>query len=125
MALTGIELRLLFRALPLQNQKLGALLADLVDEEFALHGDEICRRVRRRLEIFERVAGLQFRLQSRNIQLGGGEIALGVSKVRIVQGLIELNQNLAGLDLLTILDIDRAHHAGLERLNNLGAAVSG
>ena len=38
---------------------------------------------------------------------------VGSSSIRIV----------AGLDLLAVLDMDRAHHAGLERLDDLGAAA--
>ena len=36
---------------------------------------------------------------------------------------IELNENVTGLDALSILNVDRAHHSGLERLYNLGTAA--
>ena len=36
---------------------------------------------------------------------------------------IELDQDVAGLDALTVAHMDRTHHAGLERLDGLGAAA--
>ena len=38
-------------------------------------------------------------------------------------GRIELDQDLAGLDPLPVADMDRAHHTGLEGLDQLGAAA--
>ena len=47
-------------------------------------------------------------------------VALG-----LVDGRVELDQHVAGLDALAVLDMDRAHHAGLERLDHLGAPARG
>ena len=40
-----------------------------------------------------------------------------------LHGGIELDENLAGLDALPVLNVDGAHNAGLERLDDLDAAA--
>src|SRR5262249_56849838 len=49
------------------------------------------------------------------------EIAAQMVALGLVHGRIELDQHLAGLDALPIAHMDRAHHSGLERLDDLGA----
>ena len=41
----------------------------------------------------------------------------------LVHGGVELDQRLAGLDRLPVMHMDGANHAGLERLDQLGAAA--
>src|ERR1700704_2178196 len=38
-------------------------------------------------------------------------------------GWVELKEDVAGPDALTVADMDRTHHAGLERLDGFGAAA--
>jgi hypothetical protein len=61
---------------------------------------------------------LVWRLKS----LGGNQIALHVACLGLVHGRIELDQNLSFPHDLTIMDVDRAYDAGLERLDDLGVA---
>ena len=63
------------------------------------------------------------RAQSRDVELGGDEIALLALLVGLGHRRIELDQNVAGLDALSVANVDRANHAGLERLDHLGAAA--
>ena len=42
---------------------------------------------------------------------------------RRVDGRIKLDQHVPGLNRLAVLHPNRAHHAGLERLDDLGASI--
>ena len=53
----------------------------------------------------------------------GQQIALQMVALGGVHRRIELDQHVACLDALPVLHMDRAHHAGLERLDDLGAAA--
>ena len=114
----------LLRLLTVDRGDLGAVLADLVQQELALHGDQGGVRVGGRREIGQGIVSAgQRRAQPRDIELLGQKIAAQVIAVGRVDGRIELDQHIAGLDLLPVLHADRAHHAGLERLDDLGAVA--
>ena len=81
-------------------------------------GTRRAERSRRRV-----IAGGQRGAQPRDVELLGNEIVAQMIALGGVHGRIELDQDIAGLDALPVLHMDRAHDAGLERLDDLGAAA--
>ncbi len=67
------------------------------------------------------VAGEQ-RGQSHHIELVLEEIAAKPGLVGLVRGRVDLDEHIAGNNGLAIRDMDGPHHAGLERLDQLGPA---
>src|SRR5215469_13246578 len=61
-------------------------------------------------------------LEASDIELRRYEVALQVRGLARSDGGVELDQRLAGLDGLPVDDPDRAHHTGLERLDDLAVA---
>ena len=59
----------------------------------------------------------------RYVELSGHEIALIMLPLDVIHGLIELDQGLGGLDHLPVADMNGAHDAGLEGLDDLGASA--
>ena len=81
-------------------------------------------RIGGRLEVGQRiVAAGKRRAQPRDVELLGEEIVLQMIAFGRVHGRIELDQHVAGLDRLPVVHMDGAHHPGLERLDDLGAAA--
>ena len=80
------------------------------------------RRIGRRLEIGERIVLGQRGVQARRVELGRHQVALQMAEFGGVHGGIELDQHVARLDALAVAHMDRPHDAGLERLDDLGAA---
>ena len=77
-----------------------------------------------RLELGERIVlSGQGRAQAGDVELSRHQIALQMPELGTAHGRVELDEDVAGLDALTVADMDRAHHAGLERLDDLGAAA--
>ena len=76
----------------------------------------------RRMELRERIAGRSQRgAQPRHVELGGMITSLcRCSLSARVDGRIEFDQHLAGLDLLPVCNVDGTDDAGLERLDDLG-----
>ena len=96
---------------------------DLRHQKLALHGDE--RRVGggRRMEGGERIVGIgERRMQARDIELRGLQVALQMIGLAFVDGGVELDQHIAGIDVLAVRDPDGAHDAGLEGLDHLAVA---
>ncbi len=118
----GGLLGLLLRLLTADRGDLGAMLADLVHQKLALHGDQGGVGVGGRRKISQGIvpAG-QRRAQAGDVELLGQKIAAQVIAVRRVRRRIELDQHVAGPDHLPVLHADRAHHARFERLDDLGA----
>jgi hypothetical protein len=134
--MTGISLELmdggrrrgvlgfLLRLLTAECGDLGAVLGHLVEQELTLGAQQcrVCFGGRR--EVGERIVpGGERRAQPRDVELLGEEVAAQVIAFRGVHGWIELDQHVAGLDRLPILYPNGAHHPGLERLDELGAAA--
>jgi hypothetical protein len=118
----GRELGLLLRLLAIERSELGALLVDLLDQQLPLHRDQRPVRLLRRVERLRRIGIVaQHRLEARNVELDGGEVAAEMVALGLVDGRVELDQDLSGGNGLAILDVDRANHSGLERLHDLGA----
>ncbi len=110
----------LLLALPVKNGKFRLLFGGLVEEEFALQRHQRRRRIGRRHEIRQWIAIGQFRLQPRHVELSGHEIDFVMFPFRLVHGRIEFDQGLAGLDHLSVANMDGPHDAGLEWLDDLG-----
>ncbi len=80
--------------------------------------------VGRRDEIGGAVAAARKRrAQARDVEPLGYEIVVQMVALGFIDGRIELDQHVAGLDALSVLHADRAHHAGLERLYHLAASA--
>ena len=78
----------------------------------------------RRLELGERIVlSGQGRPQAGGVELSRHQIALQMPELGTAHGRVELNEDVAGPDALTVADMDRTHHAGLERLDGFGAAA--
>src|SRR5229473_3072886 len=75
------------------------------------------------MECGERIALVERRPQSRDIELGGSQVALQMRTLGIIDGRVKLDEHVAGLYCLTILHSDGAHDADLEGLDDLGAAA--
>ncbi len=118
-----LQLGLFLLPLAIENGKLGLVLGDRVDEEFALHRDQARRRARRRREAREGIGFVQCRLQPRDIEAGRHEIAGQMPAFRLVDGRVELDEHLAGLHALAVMNMNGAHDAGLERLDQFGATA--
>ena len=117
-------LGLLLRLLTVERGDLGLMLGDLVEQKVALRGDQRSDRIDGRHEIGHGiVAADQCRAQPRDVELLGEQIVVQMIAFRDIHGRIELDQHVAGPDHLPVLHVDRAHHAGLERLDDLGAAT--
>jgi hypothetical protein len=88
-----------------------------------VHGDQ--RRVGgfRRVECSERVVGVaERRAQASDIELRGLQVALEMIGLAFVDGGIELDQHIPGIDVLAVRDPYGAYHAGLEGLDHLAVA---
>ena len=120
----GGALGFLLGNLPVDGGKLGILFGGLAEQETAMHLDQRRRRIRRRLERRSRVVLRRQRCtQPGDVELSGDQVAPEMSELRAGHGRIELDQHVARLDGLAVADMDRPHDAGLERLDDLGAAA--
>ena len=101
------------------------LFGGLAGQEAAMHLDQVGRRIRRRLELGERIVLRgQRRAQPRDVQLSRQFRSLFKcpSSAPVMVGSSSMRMSPA-LTRLTVADMDRAHDAGLERLDRLGAAA--
>ncbi len=97
---------------------------DLVDQELTRRCNHRGIGIGRRMERGQRILAIRHRrLQARHIQTRPREVAAQVVALGIAHGRIELDENVAGLDALAILDMDGADDAGGERLHHLDAAA--
>ena len=77
-----------------------------------------------RLEFGERIVlSGQGRPQPGGVELSRHQIALQMPELGTAHRRVELKEDVAGPDALTVADMDRTHHAGLERLDGFGAAA--
>ena len=112
---------LLLRLLPRQGCDLGAMLGDLVLQQLTLGADQYGIGARGRDEVRRMVVtDRKRRAQPRGVELLGEQIILEVVAFGGVDGRIELDQDVAGLNRLPVLHPDGADHAGFERLDDLG-----
>ena len=110
-------------SLAVERGELGALLGDLVDRGTgAAWRPAPAAHPAGGLKLASGSSVGQRRLQPRDVELRARSDRFAVPALRVVHGRIELDQHVAGFDRLAVLDVDRAHHAGLERLDDLGAA---
>ena len=103
---------------------LGAVLSHLVEQELTLGADQCRVCIGGRREVGHRIvpAG-ERRPQPRDVEMLGEEVVVQVIAFCSVNGRIELNQYVAGLDRLPVLHPNGAHHPSLERLDDLGATA--
>ena len=108
----------------IECRELGALLGGLIDQQLALIGDQRRVRISRRVEFGYRVARTaQPGAEPGNVGLGGDEVAVQMLLFGAVHGRVELDQEIAGVDMLAVDHMDRPDNAGVERLDNLAAAA--
>ena len=108
----------LLRLLTQQGGDLGAVLRHLVEQELALRGDQFGVRAGGSNEIScGIIAAGKCRAQARDIEPFGQQVVAQMIAFGLIGGRIELDQDVACLDRLTVLHFDRTHHAGLERLD--------
>jgi len=119
----GPALGLALRPLPVEGGELGALLAGLVEQQLALGRQQPHRRAVGRIKGGERIAIGERRVQSRDVELCGDEVALQMAQFGVVDCGVELDQHVACLDRLPVADMDAANDPGLERLHDLAAAA--
>jgi hypothetical protein len=120
----GGLLGLLLRLLAGERGNLGAVLGHLVEQKLALGADQRWVRIGGRREVGQRiVAAGERRAQPRDVELFGEQVVAQVIAFRRVHGRIKLDQHVASLDRLPVLHPNGAHHPGLERLDDLGAAT--
>jgi hypothetical protein len=119
----GPELGPALCPLPIEGGELGALLAGLVEQQFALGRQQPHRRAVGRIKGGERIAIGERRVQSRDVELCGDEVALQMAQFGVVDCRVELDQHVACLDRLPVADMDGANDRGLERLHDLAAAA--
>ena len=114
----------LLRLLAGERGDLGAVLGHLVEQKLTLGADQRWVCIGGRREVGHRIvpAG-ERRAQPRDVELLGEEVVAQVIAFRRVDGRIELDQHVAGLDRLPVLHPNGAHHPGLERLDDLGATA--
>ena len=122
--LDGGAFGFLLRHLPFYGGNLRVLFSGLADQEAAMHLDQVGWCTLGRLERGERIVlPGQGRPQPRGVELRRHQIALRMPELGAAHGRIELKKDVAGTDALAVADVDRTHHAGLERLDGLGAAA--
>src|SRR5260370_2421030 len=98
------------------------MLVGLVRQILLLHRNEHWARTVRRMEIGERLRPVEERrAQPRDVEPRRDEVALDVIAFRLADRRVELDEQVALFDALPVAHVDRAHHAGLERLNDLAA----
>ena len=61
--------------------------------------------------------------QPRNIKLRSDQVASQMTKFCVIHRWVELDEDVSDPNALSILNMDRANHSGLERLDKLGAAA--
>jgi len=115
----GPELGPALCPLLIEGGELGALLAGLVEQQFALGRQQPHRRAVGRIKGGERIAIGERRVQSRDVELCGDEVALQMAQFGVVDCRVELDQHVACLDRLPVADMDGANDRGLERLHIL------
>ena len=114
----------LLRLLTGECGDLGAVLGHLVKQELALGADQCRVCIGGRREVGGRIFSVgERRAQPGNVELFGEEVIAQAIAFRRVHGRIELDQHVAGLDRLPVLNTNGPHHTGLERLDDLGAAA--
>jgi hypothetical protein len=120
----GLALGLLLRQLPVDLSALGPMLGRLRRQVIPVRLDQMRRGVVRRMEVRQRIVAVrERRVQPRRVELRRHEIALQAPQLGAVHGWIEFDQHLANFYGLAVADVDGAHHAGLERLDQLGATA--
>ena len=114
----------LLRLLTGECSDFGAVLGHLVEQKLTLGADQCWVGIGGRREVGHRIvpAG-ECRAQPRDVELLGEDVVVQVIAFRRVYGRIELDQHVADLDRLPVLHPNGAHHAGLERLDDLGATA--
>ena len=87
-----------------------------------MHCDQIGRRPLGRAKFRDGVgSAAQGSTQPGGTELRRGEVAAQVIALRLVHGRIKFDEYFAGVDALSIADMDRSHDPGLERLDHFGA----
>src|SRR6266436_2749736 len=110
----------LLRLLTEERGDLGAMLGHLVLQELTLGSDQFRICIGRRREISRGIIPAGKRgAQPRDVEPLGEEVVAQVIAFRLVDGRIELDQDVAGVDRLPILYPYGAHDPGLERLDDL------
>ena len=118
------DLFLLLDLLVVHRRGLGAPLRDLAGEEMALSGHQRPVRFLGRLELRDRIGRVREKgTQPRRVETRRHQIGLGARPLGDTDGRIKLDQYLARLDRLAILDVDRPYDAALQRLEGLGTAA--
>ena len=121
--LDGCEFGFFLGPLPVQRRDFRAMLRNLGDQELSRLGDEGRIGIGRRTEGRERIIGIGQRgAQASGIQLCGKQVALQVIDFALEDGRIKLDQYIAGIDVLTIRNVNGTNYAGLERLDDLAVA---
>src|SRR5215831_19108441 len=102
----------------------GAVLGHLVEQKLTLRADQCRVCVGGWREVGGRIiSAVQCRMQSGNIELLGEKVIVKVIAFRRIHGRIELDEHIACLDRLLVLNLNGSHHAGLEWLNNLSTTA--
>jgi hypothetical protein len=118
----GRRLGFLLLALASESRDPGAMFRDLAREEPLLVRDLIGLGTEGRLE---RIAGFAFFhercAKPGDIELGRQQIRLQQPRLGLIDRRIDLDQHLARLDPLSVLDKQPANHADLHRLDHLDA----
>ena len=118
--LLGFFLRLLSG----ERGDLGAVFGHLIEQKLALGADQRRVRIVGRREVGHGIVpAAKCRAQPRDVEPLGEEVVAQMIAFRRVDGRIEFDQHVAGLDRLPVLHPDGAHHPGLERLDDLGATA--
>lgn len=120
-----VGLGILLRDLLVERGELCGLLLGLRDHGGFGARHLIRRRFRWRREGGRRRRGIQIGAQGhqpRHIEPRPQQVMADPVAIRQAGGAIEFDQDISGLDAVAIPDIDRRHHAGLQRLDHLDAA---
>src|SRR5262249_25236852 len=114
----------LLRLLTVERRQLGAVLDHLVEQKLTLSAQQCRVGFGGRREVGERIVpGGGRRAEPRGVELLRGEGAAPAGAVPGGYGWVGLAPPVVGLDRLPILYPNGAHHPGLERLDELGAAA--
>jgi hypothetical protein len=117
---SGRPFRFLLILLALDLGELGVLFGALADQKLTMHLDLRGACALRRPEGGKRILR-ERRAQPRDVESGRKEIAPLALLVGFRHRRVELDQNVASLDALSVAYVDGADNARLERLDQLGA----